>query len=82
MNATEMLAREFLEMRSRLIDLAAAFDRIDRAAGAKDIGCDSRWKKLRDAATLLVDGHPNRAERIQLHFSDAYDSGWRSSAGA
>ena len=63
--------------RHRLLDIAAAFDRIDRADGADDIRSDRRLTTLREAARLLTDGRPERARRVQLQFSDAFDDSWR-----
>ncbi len=77
LTASEELEREFLTIRHRLLDIAAAFDRIDVADGADDIRSDQRMTALRDAARLLIDGRPERARRVQMRFSDAYDDAWR-----
>jgi hypothetical protein len=57
----------FLEMRWRCLSLAADLDRLDRARAAKS---DVRLGKLREAVGVLLDGEPNRAERVQMIFSD------------
>lgn len=72
--ASAVLDSEFLAMRAGLLDLAAAFDRVDRAGPAKD---DPRWAKLREAAEILLADSPGRAERVQLHFSLPFDEEWR-----
>jgi len=77
MSASEMLTREFPQIRHRLIDIAAALDRIDRAEGANAVQSDSRLASLREAARVLTDGRPDRAQRVQMVFSDPYDPGWR-----
>ncbi len=77
-NATQVLDREFLEVRCRIIDIAAAMDRIDRAEPHTGQSEDPRMAQLRQAIALLIDGTPNRAERAQLNFSDEYDPNWRS----
>lgn len=77
LTAAEMLDREFLEIRCRLIDIAAALDRIDFASDADEVRSDPRLAKLREAAAILTDGQPNRAQRAQMAFSDAYDPSWR-----
>jgi hypothetical protein len=79
MSASDTLAREFLGIRSRLLDVAAALDRVDRAAGA--VGDDPRAAKLREALELLVAGGAERAERLQLLFSLPYQEQWRRQFG-
>jgi len=75
-SAEAVLDRHFLEMRCRLIDLAAAFDRIDRAGDAARAGRDERIHQLEEAARILVDGRGDRAVRILMAFSDPYDDDW------
>lgn len=73
------LDRFFLEMRSRVLDVAAALDRVDAAAphahegGADDI----RLTRLRESLRILRECSGDRAERVLLVFSDAYDPEWR-----
>ena len=57
----------FLEMRWRCLSLAADLDRVDRAGSSKS---DARLVKLREAIGVLLHSNPNRAERVQLIFSD------------
>lgn len=78
--AADVLDREFLEMRAKVLELAASFDRIDRAEGAVD---DDRRARLLDEAleVLRRGGEPNRAERVQLIFSRAYAENWREEMG-
>ena len=72
LDAPEVLSREFPEIRARLLQLAAALDRMDRAAGTPE--ADARRQKIREAlAILLDDAAANRAERLQLLFSLPYD---------
>ena len=73
LTAAEMLDREFLEIRCRLLDIAAALDRIDRADATDAVQSDPRMAKLQEATRLLVDGQPDRAERMQMVLSDPYD---------
>jgi hypothetical protein len=76
LDAPEVLNREFPEIRARLLQLAAALDRMDRAAGTPEM--DPRRQKVREAlAILLDDAAPNRAERLQLLLSLPYDEGWK-----
>jgi len=74
-NASEVLDREWLVVRARLIEVAAALDRIDRAEGSVDE--DSRMKQLGSSLALLAAERDNRAEQLQMAFSLPYDSQWR-----
>jgi hypothetical protein len=70
-SASESLEQYFLEMRWRCLSLAADLDRIERApGGASLIDSDVRLQKLRDALGILSNGRGNRAEQVQLLFSD------------
>lgn len=79
LSASEMLDREFLEVRCRLIEIAASLDRIDRADGSPGLEQVNRLEQLKNAARLLTEDRSNRAERLQLLFSDPYDDNWRTS---
>jgi hypothetical protein len=72
-SAEKVLDREFLGIRSKLIDLAASLDRIQRAPGSA--ADDPRVVKITQAARILAlaDQTPNRAEQIQLLFSLPYE---------
>ncbi|HBO43717.1 MAG TPA: hypothetical protein DD670_07250 [Planctomycetaceae bacterium] len=67
LTAAEMLDREFLTFRAKLVDLAAALDRIDRAEGSVD--ADPRIDQLRRGLELLASPGDRRAERMQMAFS-------------
>jgi hypothetical protein len=73
--AEETLGDCYLDVRARLIEIAACLDRIDRAAGAEGIA-DPRLVQIRQALEILKEGDFNRAERVQMIFSDAYKPGW------
>jgi len=71
LNASQTLDRQFLEMRWRLLSLAADFDRIQRSPGGEDVlARDPRIQQLRTAAKLLTGDELNRAEKLQMIFSD------------
>ena len=72
LTAVAMLDREFLEVRCRLIDIAAALDRMDRALDRDAIRDDPRLVQLAGAVGILMDDKPDRAQRVQLAFSDPY----------
>ncbi len=76
LDAPELLEREFLEIRARLLHIASSFDRMDRAEGS--VAEDPRLAKIAEALAILSDGKPDRAERIQLVFSRPYESDWRA----
>ncbi len=70
-NAQQTLEQQFLEMRWRCLSLAADLDRIERAeGGAALLSADLRLQKLRQAIGVLLEGRSNRAEQVQLIFSD------------
>ncbi len=76
MNAIEILDQEFLTIRSRLLDIAASLDRIQRAEG--DAESDSRMAHVSEAIEIVGSRLPHRAERVQLLFSREYDEAWKS----
>lgn len=73
--ASAALDAYFLEARSKLLDVAAIFDRIDRGVGADAVGSDPRVARLRAAVEALLRTGP-RAERVQDIFSLQYDPNW------
>lgn len=75
MPAQAVLDREFLELRARLLELAATFDRLERGGGAP--ADDSRMKLIRQGLKVLLDETGDRAEQIQLIFSRPYDDDWQ-----
>lgn len=76
LDAPEVLNREFLEIRARLLQIAAALDRLERAAGSTVD--DPRPAKIRQALTILGGAGADRAEQIQLLFSRPYDPDWKT----
>ena len=81
MNATPLPAARaldsyFLEARSKLLDLAAILDRINRGTAPADAESDPRVQKIRQALEVLHDQSGGRAERIQQIFSREYDPQW------
>jgi len=81
-SATAVLEESFLEMRAKLLEVAADLDRIDRAASlvaplAED--AVARREQLDEATRLLLEAGPERAAALQLLFSRRYESDWRQS---
>ena len=56
----------FMDSRSKLIDLAAFLDRVQRAGQESDF----RVQALKDAIQLLSLDEPKRAQEVLLSFSD------------
>lgn len=74
--APTVFEREFLAIRSRLIELGAAMDRIGRASGYT--GGDPRSEKIRQAVDVLLSNAANKAEQIEMLFSLPYDQHWQN----
>ncbi len=72
-----MLDREFLEIRRRLIDIAASMDRLACADPSASLSTDPRMAQVNRAINSLTQEGTDRAERVQMIFSDAYDPRWR-----
>ena len=66
MNRQQLLDLYYLEARSKLIDLAAFLDRLDRATGEGDF----RLAAFHQALTQLQAGSTPRAERVLSALSD------------
>ena len=67
----DYLESQFLEMRARILSLAADLDRIERSPGGPALlESDPRIQTLRRGLKLVLDERGNRAEQIQMLFSD------------
>ena len=66
MTRREVLDLYFMDARSKLIDLAAFLDRVDRAEGEGDF----RLEALQTALQELDHRDPQRAKRVLLALSD------------
>jgi hypothetical protein len=75
LSAPEVLNREFLEIRCKILELAAAFDRLGRADGSVEE--DPRMARLREALTAVMDQSSDRAEQVQMIFSREYEEDWQ-----
>lgn len=63
----------FAESRNHLLELAAFFDRVDRARDGADPEADFRVAALKHAAQALLEPGPQRVKRIALALSDPTD---------
>jgi hypothetical protein len=77
LTAPQVLDRVYLEVRARLLEVAAQLDRLDRSEG--DVAVDPRLARIRQALDLLSQPRDDRAEQLQLLFSLPYDEQWRES---
>lgn len=75
-DAQAVFDREFLTIRARLIEVAAALDRVDRSDGSA--ADDPRMEQIRQSVKILLEDSPGRAERIQMAFSLPYDPKWQT----
>jgi hypothetical protein len=66
MTRQELLDLYFMDARSKLIDIAAFLDRLDRAEGDADFRLAAFRKALED----LAREDPSRAKQVLLTFSD------------
>ncbi len=62
----QLLEMEYLEMRAHLLEVAAAFDRIERAGGTSD----SRLDLLRRLGRIAVEEKSDRAQRVLNELSE------------
>lgn len=76
LSADQALERYFLEARSKLLDLAAIFDRINRGSDTQQVARDPRMARIHQALEVLNDPSGGRAERIQQIFSLDYEPHW------
>ena len=75
MKAPQILDREFLELRAKILELAASLDRLERAD--QDVTDDDRFQRLEQGIAILLDKDSQKAARVQMLFSREYDSNWR-----
>jgi hypothetical protein len=79
MTAPQVFNREFLEVRAKILELAASLDRLERSEGS--VADDPRKRRVREALQTLLSEQPDRAEQVQLLFSREYDDAWRKKFG-
>jgi hypothetical protein len=73
--ATAVFEQEYLPIRAKLLEVAAALDRIDRADGTLSV--DRRRTQVQAAIQVLLRPEDDRAEQIQLIFSRPYEDDWQ-----
>ena len=75
LSSQQILDREFLPIRAKILEIAASLDRMQRAEG--DVAEDPRLLQLQTAMDKLKNEDHDRAEQIQLLFSRPYQQQWR-----
>jgi len=77
LTADRVLDEYYLEMRCKLLEVAAILDRYERGGGDAAQSDDGRLARCREALEVLAapSDHPARAERIALIFSDPPEGG-------
>jgi hypothetical protein len=75
----EILEREFLELRARVIDLAAILDRISRGTGS--VAEHELWRNTQTALQILLSDSKDRTERVQQVYSLPFSPHWRDELG-
>lgn len=73
-----ILDDDFLEIRHRILDIAAALDRVDTGDSPGDLASDARMEQIRRAVAILGENESDRAQRVQHVFSQPYNPEWRS----
>jgi hypothetical protein len=77
--ARDIFDQEFLPVRAKLIEVAAALDRVDRSSGS--LANDARRTQVQAAIQVLLRPEDDRAEQLQLIFSRSYNHDWREKLG-
>lgn len=82
-NGDAIVAESFLEVRAKLLEVAATLDRIDRGCANEPLGSDAHAKRtlLGEASQILLRDGPNRAQQLQQLFSREYETDWREQLG-
>lgn len=70
MKAIDVLDLYFIENRSRLLDIAAFLDRIDRHEGVDEAKADFRYQAFKKVTELLTQTDAGRTKAIQTALSD------------
>ena len=79
MNSQQVLDREYLEIRGKILEVAASLDRLERATG--DVAQDPRMALMHQGLQIALQSNgahgDSRAKQIQLLFSREYADSWR-----
>jgi hypothetical protein len=75
-SAATALDRVYLEVRCKLLDVAACLDRVARTEDFASAQGDPRMAQIVKGIGILAQAGTDRAERIQMLFSDDYIANW------
>ncbi|HVT26653.1 MAG TPA: hypothetical protein VHE81_01415 [Lacipirellulaceae bacterium] len=75
----EVFEQEYLPIRAKVLEIAAALDRLDRTSGS--LASESRRRQIQNAIQRLLRPGDDRAEQVQLIFSRPYEDDWREKFG-
>ena len=78
-SSKDVFEQEFLPIRAKLLEVAAALDRLNRASGSLE--SDSRHTQVQAAIQMLLQPKDDRAEQVQLIFSRPFEDDWREKFG-
>ena len=81
LSAQEILESSFLENRARILEIAAFFDRIERADDSAEAKSDYRYQAVLCTVGQLLNPSGNRAEAILKSLSDPTTEPIPSAAG-
>lgn len=79
MTTEQTIEREFLPIRAKILEIAAALDRIERCEDFDDTY--PQLKQIREGIETLLRPDDDRAEQVQLIFSRPYDDAWQNEFG-
>lgn len=71
-----VLSQQFLEIRCKILDLAAQLDRLERGGNASSLASDPKFALIQKGLQLLTKEQPAKAQAIQELFSIPYDPSW------
>lgn len=66
----QIIDEYFIENRTRLLELAAFLERLDRSADGLDATNDFRMAAFRRALQVIASNAPDKMDQVQLLFSD------------
>jgi hypothetical protein len=73
--ANQILEQEFLQIRAKILEVAAFLDRLETARD--DVSQDPKLSRIVSGCTILTDEETDKAARLQLLFSREYQPDWR-----
>ena len=66
----QIIDEYFIENRTRLLELAAFLERLNRSADGADATADFRMAAFRRALQVIASDTPDKMDQVQLLFSD------------